>query len=260
MKIPDKSIDFVIIGAAKAGTTSLASWLGSHPDICMSNPKETMFFGSPKLFEKGLNTFHTNFFSHYHGESLIGDATPAYSNRDRHPGTPKRVFDVNPSAKIVYIVRHPLRKVESSWKMLTNLDSGLARTPEELTSGMMAREGFASYIQEPSIFENLVAVCKYSYQLKPWRELFGDHRIHVMFLEDLALCRGSEIDRLCSFLGVDSLPLLSGRDLNPENTLQQRRIHRSFVSSIVATGFQNLFPKTLRGSLAKSSLFSVPQS
>jgi hypothetical protein len=41
MVIPGKSIDFVIIGAAKAGTTSLASWLGCHPDVCMSNPKET---------------------------------------------------------------------------------------------------------------------------------------------------------------------------------------------------------------------------
>lgn len=50
MTIPGKSVDCVIIGAAKAGTTSLASWLGSHPDVCMSNPKETMFFGSPKLF------------------------------------------------------------------------------------------------------------------------------------------------------------------------------------------------------------------
>jgi hypothetical protein len=260
MTIPKKSIDFLIIGAAKAGTTSLASWLGSHPDVCMSDPKETMFFGSPKLFDQGINTFHCNFFAHYQGESLIGDATPAYSNRDRHPGTPQRVFNVNPDAKIIYIVRHPLRKVESSWQMHINLDPELVRTPEHRISCLKAREGFGSYIEEPSVFENMVNVCKYGYQLQAWRELFVDRQIHVMFLEDVVSDRDAEVAKLCSFLGVDSMPLLNGQTLKPKNTLQQRRTQRSFVQHLAKTGFQRLAPTRVKTFLAKSPLFSVSQA
>jgi len=151
MTIPGKSIYILIIGAAKAGTTCLASWLGSHSDVCMSNPKETMFFGSPRLFDQGLDYFHSKFFSHYQGESLIGDATPAYSNCDRHPGTPERVFSVNSGCRMIYIVRHPLRRVESAWRMLVNGDSSTSKNPEDKHAFLRAKEGFSSFLSDPYI-------------------------------------------------------------------------------------------------------------
>lgn len=259
MTIPGKTIDFVIIGAAKAGTTSLASWLGSHPDVCMSNPKETMFFGSPRLFDQGLDYFHSSFFSHYQGESLIGDATPAYSNRDRHPGTPERVFSVNPDARIIYIVRDPLRKVESSWQMHVNLDPGLVKTPEHEISCRKAREGFMEYINTPEIFSNLVNVCRYGFQVDAWQSYFCEDRIHVMFLEDLVSDRDKETVNLCLFLGLNPQPLLD-LQLKAENTLNQRRDQRSFVRYFSRSGLHRLFPSRFRIQLGKSPLFSVSQS
>jgi len=44
---------FLVIGAAKAGTTSRCARLGSHPDVFISEPKETNFFAYDKLFAKG---------------------------------------------------------------------------------------------------------------------------------------------------------------------------------------------------------------
>jgi hypothetical protein len=259
MPIPGKTIDFVIIGAAKAGTTSLASWLGLHPDVCMSNPKETMFFGSPKLFDQGVDAFHSEFFSHYQGESLIGEATPAYSNRDRHPGTADRVYSINPLTKIIYIVRHPLQKVESSWQMYTCLDPFVVKTNEHRISCLKAAEGFAAYIREPSIFANLVNVCKYAYQLKPWQDIFDPRAIHVMFLEDVASDRDGEIVRLCNFLCLDPQPLLFSVDLKPQNTLKQRRYHRPFMRYLLQTGLQKFLPSSVKEFLANTSLVSVSQ-
>jgi len=259
MTIPGKTIDFVIIGAAKAGTTSLASWLDSHPDVCMSNPKETMFFGSPRLFDQGLDYFHSSFFSHYQGESLIGDATPAYSNRDRHPGTPERVFSVNPDARIIYIVRDPLRKVESSWQMYANLDPGLVKTPEHEISCRKAREGFMEYINTPEIFSNLVNVCRYGYQLDPWKSRFQGNRIHVMFLEDLVSGRDKEMSNLCLFLGLNPQPLL-GVPLKAKNTLNERRAQRSFVRYLSKLGLHKHLPSRFKTLLAKSPLTSAPHS
>jgi hypothetical protein len=259
MTIPGKTIDFVIIGAAKAGTTSLASWLGSHPDVCMSNPKETMFFGSPRLFDQGLEYFHSSFFSHYQGESLIGDATPAYSNRDRHPGTHERVFSVNPDARIIYIVRDPLRKVESSWQMHVNLDPGLVKTPEHEIRCRKAREGFMEYINTPEIFSVLVNVCRYGYQLDPWKSRFQGNCIHVMFLEDLVSGRDKEMSNLCLFLGLNPQPLL-GVPLKANNTLNERRAQRSFVRYLSKLGLHKHLPSRFKTLLAKSPLTSVPHS
>jgi hypothetical protein len=258
MMIPGKSIDFVIIGAAKAGTTSLASWLGSHPDVCMSNPKETMFFGIPRLFTQGLDYFHSKFFSHYQGESLIGDATPAYSNRDRHPGTPERVFSVNPDCRIIYIVRHPLRRAESAWRMLVNGDPSTTKNPEDKHAFLRAKEGFSSFLSDPDIFRNTVSTSYYHYQLSEWLRYFPAASVHVMFLEDIIRHRDASLVALCAFLGISSEPLLSN-SLSPKNTVDQRRNVRSFVSLIVRSRIHRLVPASLRSFALRTGLFSSPQ-
>lgn len=259
MTIPGKTIDFVIIGTAKAGTTSLASWLGSHPDVCMSSPKETMFFGSPRLFDQGLDYFHSHFFPHYNGEALIGDATPAYSDWDRHPGSPKRVFNVNRNAKIIYIVRHPFKKVESSWQMYVNLSPDLVRTGKHRLYCQKAREGFAAFVSDSSLFDDFVGVCSYQYQLTFWAEQFPSENIHVMFLEDLVSHRDHELSCLSDFLDISVQPLFDA-DLKAENTLNQRRKPRWFMPYLRKLRFQKLLPESVKMGLDKSGFFSVPQS
>lgn len=259
MPIPGKTIDFVIIGAAKAGTTSLASWLGIHPDVCMSNTKETMFFGSPKLFNRGLDYYHSEFFADYQGERLIGDATPAYSDRNRHPGTAERVYSVNPEAKIIYIVRNPLRKVESSWQMHCNLTAGPNHTEEHRLYCEMAQKGFPTYISDPKLFDHFVEVCSYQYQLSEWQQWFDQSQIHVMFLEDLAQNRQIELSRLSKALGLNPKPLLENT-LRPENTLSERRKQRRIVSYLRKFKLQKALPSALKSKLSTSRLLSVPQS
>ena len=255
MSTSDKPIDFLIIGAAKAGTTSLASWLSNHPDVCMSNPKETMFFAAPKLYERGIDWYHQAFFSHYKDELLRGDATPAYSNRDRHPGTPQRVYASNSEAKIVYIVRNPVRKAESTWQMYARLEFTSFHPREHQRSCVMARKGFAEYISDPEILSNLINVCKYHHQLIPWISLFGKSRVHVMFLEDLESNQELEICSLCHFLGLDSDPLKS-LNLRPENTLNGYRSPRFLAISVSKAGLHRFVPKKLKNILVQIPLFS----
>ena len=80
-----------------------------------------------------------------------------------------------------------------------------------------------------------------------------------MFLEDLAFDRDKEMMRLCLFLGLNP-QLLLGVQLEAKNTLNQRRDQRSFVRYLVKPGLHRLFPSRFRTQLAKSLLFSVPQS
>ena len=52
---------------------------------------------------------------------LIGDGSTHYSMCGRFPGTAERVHRFNPQAKIIYIVRHPIRRIESAWPQLLSV-------------------------------------------------------------------------------------------------------------------------------------------
>lgn len=85
--------NFIIIGAAKCGTTALASILDSHPDCCMSRLKEVSFFQDTIDFEPNPNyekgwEWYQKAFSHYNGEPIVGEATPSYADRSRSPHLP----------------------------------------------------------------------------------------------------------------------------------------------------------------------------
>ena len=49
----------LIIGAMKAGTTSLASWLDHHPKVTLSRPKEAAYF--TRDWERGLRWYEDKF-------------------------------------------------------------------------------------------------------------------------------------------------------------------------------------------------------
>ena len=106
-------INLFLIGASKCGTTYLYNILKSHPKICMSNIKEPQFFFDIK-YEKELEKL--NFlYPHYNFQNYIGDASPIYSETIQFPEIPKRLFDYNNDAKIIYIVREPFARLKSTF-------------------------------------------------------------------------------------------------------------------------------------------------
>jgi hypothetical protein len=109
-----RKVDFFIVGAPKAGTTSLAEYLKAHPLIDFCKEKEPHFFSSDF---KGLMSLHNiNSFDVYH--SLYGDA----DNKLRGEASTTYIFSkvavnniikYNPSAKFIAMIRNPLELVRS---------------------------------------------------------------------------------------------------------------------------------------------------
>jgi hypothetical protein len=58
---PEMLPNFLIIGAMKAGTTSLHSYLTTHPEIYMSIKKEPNYFSSEKNWSKGVEWYESFF-------------------------------------------------------------------------------------------------------------------------------------------------------------------------------------------------------
>jgi len=104
--------DFLIIGAQKAGTTSLLSYLGQHPNVTPGFNKEPRYFTS--FFAQPLSVYRSNFPLQHAvlPERMTGEATPYYLF---HPDVPERVQAVLPDVKIIVLLRNPVDRCISHY-------------------------------------------------------------------------------------------------------------------------------------------------
>jgi Sulfotransferase domain len=201
-----KKPTFLIIGSAKCGTTALASILEAHPDCCMSRPKEVYFFNNDSNYEKGWE-WYRQVFTHHSNEPVVGEATPHYCDRDAYwhngivpsPKTVKRICEFNSEMKIVYMVRHPLERQVSAWKMLW--DQGMCG--HSSTANKWALKGF-DYWMRMAIDAKWCDGVRYCYQLEPFLERFPAGQVLVSFLEDWERNKNGEVARIMQFLGLNS--------------------------------------------------------
>jgi hypothetical protein len=101
----------MIIGAAKAGTTSLHRYLDQHPSIFMSRQKEL------KLFSRDDWREHLDWYRGQFPSTLPvrGESSPVYSMDPWFPGVPERVKELLPDALLVYLVRDPVERLVAQY-------------------------------------------------------------------------------------------------------------------------------------------------
>ena len=101
-------VDFFIVGAPKAGTTSLCHYLNEHPEIVMSRQKETDFFSDESLQKQGLyyGKNRVDKIEKYHNlfptlqEKKYGEASVSYLF---YEDVPKKIKEYNSNGKIIII-------------------------------------------------------------------------------------------------------------------------------------------------------------
>jgi hypothetical protein len=106
----------IIAGTTRAGTTSAFLYLGDHPQICASSVKETRFFldtdyplPSKYRLEDGLDKY-ASYFRHCQEQRWRLEATPDYLYS---PGTPRKILNALPEARLVFILRDPIERLVS---------------------------------------------------------------------------------------------------------------------------------------------------
>lgn len=114
--------DYLIIGAARAGTTSLHAQIEAHPDVLPSRRQEVHFFDSPR-FANGPDYyrlfFPTGARMRWEGmrsgrRPRTGESTP-YALF--HPHAAERVHAVLPDARLIVLLRDPVERAHSDWAM-----------------------------------------------------------------------------------------------------------------------------------------------
>jgi hypothetical protein len=113
---------FLIIGAQKAATSSLYTYLIQHPNIVSPKEKELNFFNVDSNYNHGYGFYNEKFhrFLNPFKKHLTFEATPEYIYI---PYVPKRIYDYNPKMKFIVILREPVERAYSAWNMFKKLHS-----------------------------------------------------------------------------------------------------------------------------------------
>ncbi len=123
--------DFIIIGAAKSGTSTLFEYLNNHEEIFIPSRKELEFFCKDENFDKGLSWYKSQF-ANVKNNQICGDASTTYSRWPNKPNVPERIYKNLREIKFIYIMRHPVARAYSHY--VHHMRTGVTMTFEEALS------------------------------------------------------------------------------------------------------------------------------
>ncbi len=179
--------NFFIIGAMKAATSSLHDQLAAIDGLFMSEPKELYFFSDDPVFARGLDWYAAHF-EQAAGTDICGESTTHYAKRPTYPHTIDRIADHIENPRFVYVMRHPIARLQSQFTHMW-LERELAVPFSEAIDGAVPE---------------LVDYSRYSYQLEPFFERFGADRVLPVFFDRLRSHGSEELRRVARFVGLDS--------------------------------------------------------
>ncbi|TCJ15465.1 sulfotransferase [Rubrobacter taiwanensis] len=234
--------NFFIIGAQKAGTTSLYHYLAQHPDIYMSPVKEPGFFNYE--ITPGGEVIPGEFGDPHHrraprfsnldeyralfrgatGEAAIGEASPLYIYV---PGTARRIKRYVPEAKIVALLRNPADRAYSAFlnavryggEPLTDFARALREEEERIRNDWH----YVFHYRSRGF---------YHAQLERYYELFGRERVGVWLYEELRSDPVGVTRSVLRFLGVgDSFVPDTSLKHNP-SALPGGRVSRAAIRAM----------------------------
>jgi len=237
---------FFIIGAPKAGTTSLHYYLDQHPQIQMSANKEPRFFAGP---ENGVPYAPGRIDRLVEYEQLFdpnvgarGEASTDYATYPRREGVPERIKALVPEARFLYLVRDPIPRTISHYQMRVAF-LGERRSLQEALSDF-------SDPSSPYIWPSL-----YASQLERYLRHFPGERILVIDQAELLAERRSTLRKIFAFLSVDDTVVSSRFDEVLSRSREWRAYSPSYVRIVEHALAPTLrwIPRGIRRSLRRSA-------
>jgi len=191
-------VNTFIVGAPKAGTTSLHYYLQQHPDVCMSEIKEPNYFTAQEVVKLYYDVSSVNSEDWYHSifaeptRKVIGEGSVSYLF---YPEVAQKIYEYNPEARILIILRNPVQRAFSHYLMDCRL--GLCNISLE--------EILDKPSKYPHFYLQFVELGMYHQQINRYIDVFGHKQVKVMFYDDLKTEPDLFIDQVFSFLALRSI-------------------------------------------------------
>jgi hypothetical protein len=220
--------NFLIVGAMKSGTSSMAAYLRDHPQVWLPPEKELAFFDRTTRADDV--DWYRACFAPARDEPAVGEATPTYMLRRESIA---RMADLLPAARLVVMLRHPVDRVYSHYwhwhgrmgetrpfadVVASELDRGVPEEPGRWDAE--APEGY-SYLTHGH----------YTRQLDWLAERYAGDAIHIELFDDLDRDPVASFRRVCRHIGIDDslVPESVGSVANPYKYYHPRWLWGLFV-------------------------------
>jgi hypothetical protein len=213
MRLPD----FFVIGAAKAGTTSLYALLDRHPGIFMPRVKEPEFFARDDLYAQGIESYAGKF-TEARPDQIVGEASTIYSLAPFFPSTARRIHQHVPDARLIYVMRQPVDRAYSFYvQILKNYqnvtrDYAVHRSFEDFVlperhARAAPREKVFSKVNDhlPDLPDLCLAGSDYVAQIESYLAYFPRRNMLFLTFEDFVRDRRAALRQITDFIGAEPL-------------------------------------------------------
>ena len=225
---------FLIVGAMKAGTTSMFDDLRTHPGVFGPADKEPgNLCRDDVLTPEGLRAYE-RLFEHAGGRACF-EASTYYTMLPVHKGVAERARRVlGDGLRVVYIVREPVARTVSHH--LHALNAG--DTPADIDRAVR---------EDPRLIE----YSRYAHQIEPWRATLGDERVCVVQFEHYVANRAQTAGLVQAFLGLDPRPDLIDPD-RASNASGAKAVHTGLTRRVArSSAYRRLVRPLLPGGLKR---------
>ncbi len=248
-----KPVNFIIIGAVKAGTSSVYKYLQEHPDIYMSPVKEPKFFQwdgetrrfstelDDKIYHQAIKTFdeYKKLFSEVKNETVIGEASVSYLYNKK---VPERIYRRFPDIKLMAILRHPADRAFSHYLHTKWLGHEPLSFPEALAqeNNRIESNWGPSWHYKSQGF--------YYEQIERYQSLFDKHNFKICLYDSLQKDSSSFLKDVCRYLDVNPNFVFNTDIKHNINPFPKNKLLYQITSqpNVIKDTFKNLLPKDLR--------------
>ncbi len=250
----NKLPNFFIVGAPKAGTTSLYYYLKRHPEVFMSGIKEPNYFAYEETIkqnlyhkEKGVGTLeeYLQLFESVNGRhKAVGEASVSYLF---YPAVPEKIKELVPDARIIMSLRNPIDRAFSHYYMehkLGYVNESLEDIVNRKSSHKYSKLWYQQYIELGLYYE----------QVKRYIDVFGKDKVKIFIYDELSEDMENMILSVFKFLVIDPsfIPELENKYntySTPRNTFFRaiysqknlRALARKIIPDAKVEAIKNLF-------------------
>jgi len=229
-----------LVGSAKSGTTKLADLLDLHPEISVSSDKEPDTFARNDVSAAVMAEYDTLFEPN---STIRIDASTSYSEGTNSLQIAKRLAEVDPNAKILYLVRNPAKRAWSSyWHYVRN--------------GTEKREPMAAITNQTS--PHFVGSC-FNLHVANYVSVFGRDNVRVIQFEDFIKQADDIYQQIITFLGLENVTLEQDESTKTKNKSYQWRGPAAFLKHVNPKYIQKT-TKVLKSLLPESALEKLRNS
>jgi hypothetical protein len=244
--------NFLIIGAMKAGTTSLYNYIRMHPDIYMCPEKEPHFFSVDSNWAKGIS-WYESLFNGRRKQKALGEASVTYMRYPQFPNVPARIHQTLPNVRLICLLRNPVARVYSHYFHLyregleeRSLEGALS-AKQGLLPGRLAIPPLADLpSNDPLVRVNeYIAFSLYWRQIEHYLQYFPRKQLLIILFEEMVENPAATLRSVYNFLEVDE-------------SFEPKHMNQAFNKTADKLSDRKWFEKIKQVSALKQLYFKLP--